>query len=249
MPSPAIETLLILQARDTRRRDLEAQIATTPAEVAAVEAQIAAERAAIDRARDELRHLESDKKLLETEIGSAEAKLAKYRTQQLAVKKNDEYQALTREIEAMEASIGALEERELELLYSIDAAKERFDTAEATLQQNISGHQTRIATLREREQSLRAELATAQDEIAAARAPIADPLLRLYDRIAARQWPVIVPLQNGICGGSHLRVSSEVDSAARAASRMTAPADTPAALEQLVLSDQSGQILYWVGGQ
>jgi len=249
MPSPAIETLLILQARDTRRRDLEAQIAATPAEVAAVEAQIAAERAAIDRARDELRHLESDKKLLETEIGSAETKLAKYRTQQLAVKKNDEYQALTREIETMEAAISALEERELELLYAIDAAKECFDDAEATLEKNISGHEARIATLREREQSLRAELAATQEEIAAARTPIADPLLRLYDRIAARQWPAIVPLQNGICGGSHLRVSSEVDSAARAASRMTAPADDPAALEQLVLSDQSGQILYWVGGQ
>jgi len=249
MPSPAIETLLILQARDTRRRDLEAQIATTPAEVAAVEAQIATERSAIDRARDELRQLESDKKLLETEIGSAEAKLAKYRTQQLSVKKNDEYQALTREIETLEAAVGTLEERELELLYSIDAAKERFDAAEATLQQNISGHEARIATLREREQSLRAELVGAQAEIAAARAPIADPLLRLYDRIAARQWPVIVPLQNGICGGSHLRVSSEVDSAVRAANRMTATADNPAALEQLVLSDQSGQILYWGGGQ
>jgi len=249
MPSPAIETLLILQARDNRRRDLEAQIAATPTEVAAVEAQIAVERAAIDRARDELRHLESDKKLLETEIGSAEAKLAKYRTQQLAVKKNDEYQALTREIETTEAAVSALEERELELLYSIDAAKERFDAAETTLQQNISGHEARISTLREREQSLRAELADAQGEIAVARAPIADPLLRVYDRIAARQWPVIVPLQNGICGGSHLRVSSDVDSAARAASRMTAAADNPAALEQLVLSDQSGQILYWVGGQ
>jgi len=246
MPSPAIETLLILQARDARRRDLETQIAATPAEVAAVEAQIAAERAAIDRARDELRHLESDKKLLETEIGSAEAKLAKYRTQQLAVKKNDEYQALTREIEAMEAAIGTLEERELALLYAIDAAKARFDAAEATLQQNISGHEAKIADLHAREASLRAELGATQGEIATARQPVAAPLLRLYDRIAARQWPVIVPLQNGICGGSHLRVSSEVDSAARTAARATAPASDPAALDQLVLSDQSGQILYRV---
>lgn len=247
MPSPAIEKLLILQARDSHRRELEAHIAATPAELARVEQQIAAERTAIDHARDELRRLEADKKLLETEIGLAEGKLAKYRTQQLAVKKNDEYQALTREIEATEVAVSALEERELELLYAIDAAKERFDAAEAALQQNISGHQARIASLHEREASLRSELETTRAEVAAARAPIAEPLLRVYDRISARQWPVVVPLQNGICGGSHLKVSSEVESAARAANRMTAAADSPAALEQLVLSDQSGQILYWVG--
>lgn len=81
MLSPVLEKLLILQDRDTKRLGLAAQIKAVPADVALVEQKIAAEKAAIDQARDELRHLESQKKLLETEIGSAEDKLAKYRTQ------------------------------------------------------------------------------------------------------------------------------------------------------------------------
>ncbi|MCP5529668.1 MAG: hypothetical protein H7A44_04425 [Opitutaceae bacterium] len=235
MLSPVLEKLLILQDRDTKRLGLAAQIKAVPADVALVEQKIAAEKAAIDQARDELRHLESQKKLLETEIGSAEDKLAKYRTQQLSVKKNDEYQALGHEIATMEGQVGELEGKELEIMYAIDAAKERFNAAEKVLRENISGHESRIATLKERETNLEAELAEVTAEVAAAREPVGEPALRVYDRIAARQMPVVVPLQHGKCGGCHLKVSSEVESAARGKS-----ADT-----QLATCDQCGRLVYW----
>ena len=83
MPSPALEKLLVLQDRDTRRAGLEAQLASVPREVALAEQKIAAEKAAIEAARNELREFESKKKLLETEIALAEQKVAKYRGQQL----------------------------------------------------------------------------------------------------------------------------------------------------------------------
>lgn len=235
MLSPVLEKLLILQDRDTKRLGLEAQIKAVPGDIALVEQKIAAEKAAIDKARDELRHLESEKKLLETEIGSAEDKLAKYRTQQLSVKKNDEYQALGHEIEMMEGKVGDLEGKELEIMYAIDAAKERFVAAEKVLKENISGHESRIATLKERETSLKAELAAVAAEVASAREPVGEPALRVYDRIAARQMPVVVPLQHGKCGGCHLKVSSEVESAARGKSTDT----------QLATCDQCGRLVYW----
>ena len=51
MPSPLIETLLILQDRDTKRLGLEAQIKAVPRDIAAVEQKIAAEIGAIDAAK------------------------------------------------------------------------------------------------------------------------------------------------------------------------------------------------------
>jgi len=235
MLSPVLEKLLILQDRDTKRLGLEAQIKAVPGDIALVEQKIAAEKAAIDKAREELRHLESEKKLLETEIGSAEDKLAKYRTQQLSVKKNDEYQALGHEIETMEGKVSELEGKELEIMYAIDAAKERFAAAEKVLKENISGHEARIATLKERATNLKAELASMVAEVATAREPVGEPALRVYDRIAARQMPVVVPLRQGKCGGCHLKVSSEVESAARGKSTDT----------QLAACDQCGRLVYW----
>jgi uncharacterized protein len=237
MPSPAIESLLILQDRDLKRRSLEAQLKAIPADIAAVEKRIAAEKAAIEGARTELKDLEVKKKGLETEIGSAEQKVAQYKTQQLAIRKNEEYQAMGHQIETMQGQIGELEARELEIMYGIDEAKKKFAAAEAELKTNISGHEARIRTLREREQSLTAELKSVEAEVAAARGPVGEPRLRLYDRIAVRNMPAVVAIHADKCGGCHLKVSSEVESAARG--------KTADPLAQLPTCDQCGRIVYW----
>jgi uncharacterized protein len=232
-----MEKLLILQDRDIRRRWLEAQLRAIPQEIVLVEPKIAAEKAAIDTAKTEVKELETKKKLLETEIGVAEGKLAKYRTQQSQVRKNDEYQALGHEIETTEAAIGVLEEQELAVMYAIDDAKKKFTAAEVELKTNISGHEGRIRTLRERETNLTAELATAQAEVASARGPVGEPRLKVYDRIAVRNMPAVVAVSGGKCGGCHLKVSSEVESAARGKG---ADGNAP-----LPTCDQCGRIVYW----
>src|SRR6266542_4421778 len=96
--SPALASLLILQDRDTRRLSIEAQLKSIPGDIAAGERRIAAEKAAHEKAKAELKDLEVKKKGLETDIGSAEQKVAQYRTQQLSIKKNEEYQAMGHQI-------------------------------------------------------------------------------------------------------------------------------------------------------
>src|SRR5260221_8527985 len=123
MLSSLIQALLILQDRDAKRIGLETQVKAVPGDVARVEQKIAAEKAAIDVAKAEMRELETKKKLLETEIGSAEEKMGRYKTQQLSVRKNDEYQALGHEIATTQGQIDELEGRELEVMYGIATAK------------------------------------------------------------------------------------------------------------------------------
>ncbi len=65
MPSPAIESLLILQDRDVKRLALEGQLKGVPRDIAAVEAKIAAEKASIEAAKQELRELEVKNKALD----------------------------------------------------------------------------------------------------------------------------------------------------------------------------------------
>lgn len=236
MLTPTMEKLLVLQDRDSKRLGVDAQLKAVPAEIAAVDKKIAGEKAAIESARAALMALETKKKLIETEIGSAEAKLAKYKTQQSQVRKNDEFKALGQEIEHTESAIAGLEGQELEVMYQIDEAKKTFAAAEAGLKENISGYEARIRTLRERETNLAAELKQAQAEVAAVRTPLPEPALRLYDRIAARQQPVCVAIRGNKCGGCHLKVSSEVESAVRG------KGDAPA---QLPTCDQCGRIVWW----
>lgn len=237
MLSPAIESLLILQDRDLKRRGFEAQLKGIPAEIAAIEAKIAAEKAAIESAKSELKDLEVKKKALETEIGSAEQKVGQYKTQQLSIRKNEEYQAMGHQIEATQRQISELEGKELELMYGIDEAKKKFAAAEAELKANISGHESRIRTLKEREANVRTELKAAEAEVAIARQPVGEPRLRVYDRIAARNIPAIVPIHGSKCSGCHLKVSSEIESAARG--KVVDP------MAALPTCDQCGRIVYW----
>jgi uncharacterized protein len=236
MLTPTLEKLLVLQDRDTKRLGLEAQLKGVPADIAAVQQKIAGEKAAIETAKAELMALESKKKVLETEIGSTETKLGKYKTQQVQVRKNDEFQALGLEIEHTQQVIEELEGRELQVMFEIDEAKKRFAAAEAVLKANISGHEGRIALLKEREKNLAAELTAAQAAVAEARGPVEERALRVYDRIAARQQPVCVPVKGNTCGGCHLKVSAEVESAVRGKGDPTGALPT---------CDQCGRIVWW----
>ena len=233
MAAPNLDKLLTLHECDSKRLGLEAQLKSVPREVAAVEARIAAEKSAIETAKAEWHGLESKKKLLEIEIKSAEEKIGKYRTQQSQVRKNDEYQALTHEIDTTTTAIGTLEEQEIAVMLTIDEAKQRFTAAEAELKKNITGHEARIRTLREHEAQLNKDVAGAVAEVAAARPEVPAPYVRIYDRIAIKPGhPVCVTVNGGRCGGCHLKVSTHIEVMARNGS-------------EIATCDQCGRILYW----
>lgn len=237
MLTPVMQALLVLQDRDLHQRSLAAQLRAVPEDQARVERQVAAEKAAIEAARGEMKELESRKKLLEIEISSAEGKVAQYRTQQLSIRKNDEYQAMGQQIAATQEAIGRLEEQELGVMFAIDEARKRFEAAAAVLQANIAGHEARLGVLRQRAAALTAELRGAEEAVTGARGGVEPLRLRAYDRVAARQMPVVVAIHGGKCGGCHLKVSSEVESAARA--------KVPDPVAPLPTCDQCGRIVYW----
>ena len=167
------------------------------------------------------------------EIKSAEGKTAKYRTQQLEVRKNDEYKALTHEIETTEGIIGGFEEEELKVMFAIDEAKQRFAAAEAELKGNISGHEGKIHALRERVTQLQTELKAALAVVAAARPEVPVPQLKIYDRVALKPGhPVCVTVNGGRCGGCHLKVPTHIEVMARTGS-------------EIATCDQCGRVVYW----
>lgn len=233
MPIPVIEKLLILQDRDKRRRDLETLLQRIPAEIAAVEAKIASEKKEIELAKAELMGLETKKKGLDKEIASTEQQIARYKAQQLEVKKNDEYRALGQQIENTQTQVGGLEEQEIGVLYAIDEARKKFAAAEKTLKDNISGHENRIRQHREREQAVKTDLVKALEDFAAAKQPVEESALRLYERVAQRHFPACVAVNGSKCGGCHLKISSEVE------------ADCRGKNAKLALCDQCGRIVWW----
>ena len=233
MPTPTIEKLLILQDRDQKRLTQEGLLRTIPRDVVAIEQKIAGEQAALEAARGGLQQLELKTQALETEIAAATEQMGRYRSQQLQVRKNDEYQALGVEIAHTQSAIGVMEEQELEVMYAIDEARRKVTAAGEELKRNVSGHEARIRLLRERETTLQGELEAAQALVAAAREGIDEAVRRLYDRLVSKPGlPAVVAVREGKCGGCHLKISINVESESRK-------------VDKVVTCDQCGRIVNW----
>ena len=217
MADPQIEKLLIVQHRDVSLLKIEQDLARIPIERGMVESEIASEQANIEAARQALISKELQRKEIDVDVQAKEGALLRFRTQQAEVKKNDEYQALTHQIEQTEADISTLEEREIELMLDIDTAKQEFEAEKAVIEVRIEAQRQEIALLTEREGNLSASLAAARAEVEESRVGVDAVYLEQYDRVKkmVKRAPYLSPIEAHKCGGCHLRVSNEVSRGAQ----------------------------------
>ncbi len=216
MSDPQIEKLLIVQDRDIALQKIEQELARIPQERAAIEALITAEAANIEAASHALKEKEVERHELDTEVQAKEGAVARFRTQQLEVKKNDEYRALTHQIEQSEQEIAELEEREIGLMLEIDETREAFEAEKAIIEARIVEQKKQITLLGEREQNLKDSIEAAKADVEAARGDADENFLGHYDRVKnlCKRPPYVAPIEAHKCGGCHLRVSNEVSSGA-----------------------------------
>lgn len=217
-----IEKLLVLQDRDIRRHELETQLGRVPVQIEDLGKKIAEEETSRNAARDRIRQLEIERKNADTEIAGAEQQVARYKNQQLEVKKNEEYKALTHEIEATQAKIGEIEDRALALMIEIDEERDRLAKIEADFDERIRVHKEKIAACESREKMLRGELDEVRGSVEEARAGVPPLFLAGYDRQAKSvRFPVVAAIRDRKCQGCHLRVSGEVETEVRDKEKIT----------------------------
>lgn len=218
-----LQELLVLQDRDTRRVQAEKNLAAVPRERAAVERKIEGHRETIAQAREAVNQVELRRKELEQALASHEDQLQKYKNQQLMVKKNDEYQALSHEIELAEKKIDETESAEIEILIELDTVREAYAETERTENEAIAAEEDQLRRIDERETNLNAALTEARGEVDTARKDVNERLLRRYDQLATTiGLPVVVALTAQKCGGCHLKVSSGVDAEVRKGTEIVA---------------------------
>lgn len=217
MLTAALEQLLILQDRDLRCEHLKKQLVGIPTERAQVEAEQATAEAVVAAHVDAIRRLQVRAKELEGEVADAEERIVRYKTQQMAVKKNEEYQAFEHEIAVVTAQISKFEDEELELLEQIDGEQATLAEERAELERLKALFAARLRTLDATETQCRDQIAAAAEAVEASRNATEPSALKEYDfvRSHVRRAPYLSPLEGSKCLGCHLRVSGEVEQQAR----------------------------------
>lgn len=206
-----IKTLLDLQDKDSRVLKMEGQLAHIPRERKGIEEKIVAEQDVQAAAQNDLRALELKRKDLEGRIADAEAKMVQYKTQQMAVKKNDEYQALTHQIETQQGVISGLEDEEIGVLLEIDEATLALEKVCAKVAARIAECEGELKLLQQQEDDIQTSIDSARQERDDARAVVPERFLKAYDRVRSRvkMGPAVVPVIDHKCGGCYLRLDNE----------------------------------------
>ena len=181
-----------------------------------LEGHITTEEANIEAASHALKEKEVERSELDTQIKTKEESIARFRTQQLEVKKNDEYRALTHQIEQTEQEISDLEVRGIELLIEIDESSETFHDQKSTIEARIVKERKQISLLGEREENLTAKIDEAKAVLETARSMVEEQYVSHYDRVKklSKRPPYVAKIQAHRCGSCHLRVSNEVNGSA-----------------------------------
>lgn len=185
----------------------------------------------------ELMELKKEIRLGETQVKELQEKVTRLETQSMAVKKMDEFNALTQEITqagrertALEARLSDLVDKQAAEEDLLVALKEKCDQAEknsTSLEKEI--HATIEEINREGEVLLK------EREVFAKQAH--PEAFKIYERLLKNKKDrVIVPIENRICMGCHILLTAQHENLVRKGDR-------------LVFCEHCSRILYWQEAQ
>ncbi len=203
----AIEKLLILQERDRQIGNLEAELTSIAPQRQTKARKVETAHARAEAAKTATMEIESARKELELEVETFQESIQRYANQQFQTKKNDEYQALAREIDRAKKKIHQLEDQQLELMEKAEQA--RKEAAEvANEAKALQGEVDReLGNLDTREEGLKNRLAEITQGREALAGAVEPGLLSRYERLRKTKGErVVVGIDRGNCGGCHMKL-------------------------------------------
>jgi len=212
-----IEKLLLLQDRDRKILRVTLELAHIGPERESLRTRAASTQGALDAAKLRVRQIESERKQRDLEIEGKKTQIEKYLNQQLLTRKNEEYKALTHEIEMAKEVIFKIEDAQIVLMEQAEDAHKEVAraTAEAAAAKKLVDDQ--IGQLDSREVNLKQGLAELTNGRAALAGAVDDSTRSRYERIfKSKGENVVVSVEHSACGGCHMKLPTQIVTNCRA---------------------------------
>ena len=198
-----LEALSKLQSIDSQLDEIEKIRGALPEEVMDLEDEIVGYETRVSNHNQVIEDLELSITNNKTSIKDSEKLIEKYKEQQMNVRNNREYDAITKEMELQELEIQIQEKRIKESHVKIEAKNEEIEGTKQALEE-------RKKDLESKKQELEVISSESQDEEekltksrAKAAKAIEERLLNSYNKIRnnVRNRLAVVPVDRGACGG------------------------------------------------
>ncbi|MCD4691174.1 hypothetical protein K8S17_06895 [bacterium] len=230
-----LERLLKLQEIDVVLAEATWEAEGLPARIVALEEQLTTADARVTDGEEALHQITKDRLRYEGDLRDQSAKLEDLRSRQLIIKTNEEYAALTHEIEYMTNTISGTEDVVLGLLEDSETKTKDLEGCRADADGARGEIEQQIAALKSELDELRERVALQNDERTRISMHVDERILLKYDRILISKGDsALVPLVNGTCTGCYKRLPPQSVIEIKRGDRF-------------VECDSCGRILYWGG--
>lgn len=227
-----LEQLLILQDRQQKIRQIQAEVRTLPLQRQSLENQLAATAAAVATLKQKGQQLEMDRKRLELDAGTRQESISRLRTQQYETRKNDEFRAMGNEIERYEKEIRLIEDQELDLMEQAEKLKVELTDEEKKASASRESIARQMTDLEEKGKALESRLKELTIERSALAEKTDEDILVRFERLfASKGDAAIVALDHEVCTGCHMKVTTQTAHRVKNG-------------KEIVSCEQCGRILY-----
>jgi predicted nucleic acid-binding Zn-ribbon protein len=209
--NPNLEHLIALQRLDTSAADANRRLAAEPERQHEFDSRVQAARERVEDAKKRLAENQEARRTIEKDAAVHQTRLSKFREQAMAVKTNDEYHAIQKEISYAQNEIKTLEEKILERMLEADELTAEAKKADA----GLASEQKSVEADRKQLSSELTDLRSTLERIVTERAGIVKSLdesvLRVFEVVARRRNGVAVAeAKDGICTICHVRLRPQV---------------------------------------
>jgi predicted nucleic acid-binding Zn-ribbon protein len=229
-----LERLIALQRLDTAADTARRTLASEPEREASLAARLEAAQQRVAAAKARLAENTTARRAIEKDVAVHQGRLSKFREQAMAVKTNQEYAAVQKEIGFAQSEIKALEDKELEGMLEADDLTASLKKAEAELGAEQKAIDADRRALAAEQKELQAAIEQMSNERTALVAGLDAGVLRIFEQVARKRNGVAVAeARDGICTICHVRLRPQVF-------------NTVLKNEQIMQCDSCNRILYHV---
>ena len=208
---PDLKNVIELQQIDLKIEELTRQIDSLPAQIQSLHSRL-----------DEFIHAQEDRKKrlaanqlarkeLDGDIKVIQEKIARHKDQLYQVKTNDQFRAMTKEIEGEEAKVRAVEDEILEKMLEAEEIQKQVQEAASRLDSErtlVAGEIARLESEQKADHEERHGLQTRRTEI---QTSLSESTRNLYDRIRpARRGIAVAEVREGLCTACNVLLRPQV---------------------------------------
>jgi len=198
-----LDALEKLQEIDSKLDEIKKVRGALPDEVRDLEDEIAGYQTRVDKYNNDLKNIEDDIVAKKAAIKDAETLIKKYEEQQMNVRNNREYDAITKEMELQALEIQISEKRIKEAYIKIEAKKEEIEVTNASVTErtkDLESKQAELKTIVAESEAEEKKLMTSRDK---ASKKVEARLFNSYEKIRnnARNGLAVVSVKRDACGG------------------------------------------------